>query len=460
MYSHVIIGSHVFIPRDEMVNYRRAKDILTVTRKFSRERVPVYDDGELMPGYFGIPIYHFPNLKRIAKEVIDERTLGKKATYKFTAKLREGQQPVHDLFVSRFGLGNTGFILEAPPGFGKTVSILKMIQYIGRTALIVVPKSDLVKQWTERILEHTSLPERLVGIAAGGKVRYGGCKIVVGLVHTLALDRAGANFRKYFGTSVYDEVDRSMPPATFAPVANLFPCMYRIGASATLERQDGMEVVFEKHLQQFRLRGRDIGRMKPKVLMHRFTGSSGHIWKGSKALNRRGMLLSKLSKNPARNALIARYVGLIWRSGRRLVVISDRTEQLVYLRKLCNKVQGIPLVDMGFYADQVPTGYKGKKVKISKQEIERNAKSKKVLLATYGMMALGTDIQELAGIIYATPQSEILQSKGRIERVCADKKQPVVVDIVDVSYPDAVRWGQKRIRQYRSENLIIKTYKS
>lgn len=456
MYSHIIIGSHVFIPKKELRNYWKAKESLTIIRKFSKDKFILYDDEQLMPGYFGVPIYHFSNLNNLAEKVIDNRTHGYAAAYKFNAKLREGQKPLIKLFCHRLSFGKTGFILEASPGFGKTVCILRMLQEIGLTALIVVPKKDLVQQWINRIVEHTDIPEKKIGIASAGKVRYGGCKIVVGLVHTLALDRAGANFRKYFGVVVYDEVDRSMPPATFAPVANLFPCFYRIGASAVMKRQDGLEVIFEKHLEQVRLRGQDRGsRMKPKVLIHRFLGNSGTVWSGSKALNRRGMLLSKLAKNTARNIIISRYAYLIWKSGRRLVIISDRTEQLVLLRGFCNTLHKIPFMNMGFYADKVPIGKKGKKVQISKQELESNAKSKDILFATYGMMALGTDIKNLAGIVYATPQSEIKQSKGRIERICPDKKEPVVVDIVDSLYPDAVRWGSKRIQQYREENLNI-----
>lgn len=460
MYSHVVISSHVFIPKKELRNYRKAKESLTVVRKFSHEKFILYDDEHLLPGYFGVPVYHFGNLERIADKVIDKRTCGYLTNYRFIAKLREGQKPVVALFSYRVAIGQTGFILEAPPGFGKTVCILNMLQKLGVTALIVVPKKDLVQQWINRIAEHTDIPKEKIGIASEGKVKYTGCKIVVGLVHTLALNRGGADFRKYFGAVVYDEVDRSMPPVTFAPVATLFPCLYRIGASAVLQRQDGLEVIFEKHLEQVRLRGSDTGRMKPKVLLHRFLGDSGAIWKGSRALNRRGMLLSKLAKNVARNALISRYVHLIWKSGRRLVVISDRTEQLVSLRLLCNKMKHIPFSRMGYYADKVPIGSNGKKVQISKRELESNAKNKDILFATYGMMALGTDIKDLAGIIFATPQSEIKQAKGRIERVCANKKKPIVIDFIDVQYPDAVRWASKRIQQYKVENLSITTYES
>uniref|UniRef100_A0A6M3LVR9 Putative helicase n=1 Tax=viral metagenome TaxID=1070528 RepID=A0A6M3LVR9_9ZZZZ len=75
------------------------------------------------------------------------------------------------------------------------------------------------------------------------------------------------------------------------------------------------------------------------------------------------------------------------------------------------------------------------------------------------MIALGTDIPSLSGLIYATPQSEVTQSKGRIERVLEGKKEPIVVDIVDTYYKDTMRWAKKREKSYIAEGLKIKVLK-
>jgi len=349
-------------------------------------------------------------------------------------------------------------IFEAPPGFGKTVVLIKMIEMLGRTTLVVVPRSNLVKQWVERLKEHSSLTDADIGVALDGKCKWKGKKIVVGLVHTLTLDRFGNGFRDHFGTVVFDEVDRSVPPATFSTAVTMFPSKYRIGASATLKRTDGMDVVFEKHIGETRITAEDANRMSPTVILHSFDDNMGDVWEGSPTLNRRGMLLSMLSKDPKRNMLIAYYIGLIHKSGRRCVVLSDRTLQLYRLRELVVGCKGIPRDETGFYVRQLDTGNR-KKRSITEAERRRVASDCNVIFATYGMMALGTDIPELSALIYATPQSQVEQSKGRIERVCDGKKQPVVVDIVDTAYPDAKRWAFARQRQYRAENLKIKRYK-
>ena len=43
----------------------------------------------------------------------------------------------------------------------------------------------------------------------------------------------------------------------------------------------------------------------------------------------------------------------------------------------------------------------------------------------------GLDIPKLDTLILATPMSDIIQSVGRILRVHDEKKEPIVVDIID-----------------------------
>jgi len=328
-----------------------------------------------------------------------------------------------------------------------TVTVLKMLQWIGRTALILVPRSNLVKQWIERALQHTNLKRNEIGYVVGNKWNWRNKKLVVGLVHSLALDRIGKEFRKSFGVLVADEVDHSVPPATFAPVINLFPTKYRIGASAEMKRFDGMHAVFEKHFGQVRLVGvaGEDEVMIPKVVSVEFRRNEERLYAGLGTMQRRGVILSRLAKDPVRNRALAKYVGMLYRSGRRTVVLSDRVAHLQELAALVARTEGIPRAEMGFYHGGVEDRAR-----------HRVAIACNVIFATYQMFALGTDIQDLAGLVYATPQSSVVQSKGRIERVHGDKKCPVVVDFVDTAYPDTVRWAKKRLAQYRKDGMSIR----
>jgi superfamily II DNA or RNA helicase len=465
-FKQVALASHLYLPLKEMSRGYR-EDLcydLTVTPKFGEDRQPVLLYDESKAGWLGVPLYHFslPPTK-MAKEVRDIRVKGRPARFKFTSTLRPGQVPVMEEFARHLKAGKTGFILEADPGFGKTVMLLNMMEMIGLATLIIVPRSNLVRQWKERILEHTDIKRSEIGWVNGPQVLWRGKKVVVALVHSIALDRLGRDFKTYFGCVIPDEVDRSIPPATFAPVLSMFPAMYRIGATATVERQDGMDVVFKKHLGQVHLHGEaEPGEtMKPTVVLHEYDRSSGKVPSHLGSMQRRGILLSRLAKDAARNLVLAKYIKLLYNSDRRIVVLSDRVEHLQLLRALVDKKHGIALKETGLYVDAILTGLKtasGKPQKrhTSEAEIERVARTCKVIFATYQKFAIGTDIQDLAGLVYATPQSEVVQSKGRIERFQEDKKYPIVVDMLDLQYPETKRWANKRLAHYRSKGMTIK----
>lgn len=446
MYSKAVMASHLYVPASE-VNYREARSLCFVENKYDGPSIEMQD--ESCSGWFGFPRHTFSDPERIARQLIDKRGAGDEIEIDFKSDFREGQERVFRMFERAVDSGVTGFILQAAPGFGKTVSVIAMLAHLKKTALVVVPRSNLVQQWKDRLVEHSSLCAEDIGTAVSGKLDAEGKKVVIGLVHSVALDRFGVDFRKQFGVVVFDEVDRSVPPATFAPVVAMFPAKYRIGVSATLKRQDGLHVVFQKHIGECFLSGR-ADRLKPKVLVHEFAGNSGFVPPKLAKLNRRGMLLSRVASNPARNLVLCEYIRLIYNSGRRCVVLSDRKDQLMAMREICAGQFNIPEAVMGFYVRSL----NGKKLK--EQHLCSVAKDCDVIFATYGMFALGTDIVDLSGLIYATPQSEIEQSKGRIERILAGKKQPVIVDFIDTYYKDARRWGSKRRWIYDKQNLSVK----
>ena len=444
--SVITLGRWAYLLRAEAdVPFLRRE--LTIASKYGGESVELFDDS--LPAYFGLPLYH-PSLPAGA-DIIDRRVTTVPIHLRFTSKLWPGQPEVLEQFKKLLQGGKTGFILEAKPGFGKTVTVIAMLELLNQRTLVIVPRSNLIKQWIDRLVKHSNMAESEIGWVEGGKAVWDGKKIVVGLVHSLVLDRYGKDFQRYFGCVVFDEVDRSVPPATFTPAVAMFPAKYRIGATATVKRMDGLDSIFRWHVGQTWLLGKDANRMKPKVLIHKYTESSGYVPGHLSVIQRRGVLLSKLAANVRRNWLLAGYILRIVRSGRRCLVLSDRIQQLVDLKGLLlSKGQKeLSEADVGYYVRQLPW----KAVKPVERQVV--AKSCKVIMASYGMIALGTDIPSLAGLVYATPQSQIEQSKGRIERLLEGKQTPVVVDVVDTAYMDTIRWGDFRLREYKRQGLQI-----
>jgi superfamily II DNA or RNA helicase len=308
----------------------------------------------------------------------------------------------------------------------------------------------LIDQWVERILEHTTLKRNDIGFVNGRQCLWKGKSVVIALVNSIILpDYLGADFREYFGHVAWDEVHTTVPPKTFAEAGGQFAGRYRTGASATLDRFDGMDKVFEKHLEQVRIHGEDPDPVIPIVNVVNFKGSSGNIPSWVKGTNqRRGWLLKALGLNEERNRLLAQRIRKRYDEGYRPVVLSDRKRQLQVLNTMIRG--GIPGKEIGLYVGSI----NGKKV--DDEELTKIKKTARVILATPGMMKLGQDISSLDCMIYATPTADPRQSSGRIRRKKTGKQTPVIDDLVDEAYSETRRWWQRRRAFYRGAGFEIK----
>jgi len=463
-YSKITLENYLYIPIEEILDFDNLEKELTVCSKYdTQKKVQLFCADGIR---FGVPLHHYQNYDNITKKVIDNRIIGDGIKFKFISSFWQGQKDIVDAFQWRYGEGKTGFIIEAKTGSGKSCIAMAILAKIGKRSLVVVPRSNLVNQWKDKLLEHTDLKLKDIGIINGPKVDWQGKKIVVGLVHSLAVDRFGVDFRDNFGVVVFDEAHSSVPPATFSPVVTMFRPKIRIAMSATLQRPDGMDVVFRKHIGEVYLTANITKRFPAIVLLHNYHRSSGYLPTGMKKLNKRGMLISKLANNAERNSLIVNYLlKMIKSDNRRVLVLSDRTWQLIVLKKLLDqraKIYNIKLAnsDSGYFVNTLSIlNDKGKitqKKKVTEEERQRVVNNCKVIFGTYGMVGLGSNIPDLSGLIYATPQSAAEQTQGRIERALEDKRQPVVVDIVDTYYKETLGWARARQTWYKKAEIRIK----
>ena len=447
-FSKAIVSTHLFVPKNEIdvEAYRRR-----YTVKSSYSNGPVISYYKEDDYYFGIPRHALRLTRAIASELEDRRVLGSPVNINFKGKLWDYQLKAIDEFSTLVAKGGSGFFLEAAPGSGKTVMGLKMLSLLGVTSLVIVPKSDLVKQWKSRILSFTDIKEDEIGIVEGGNSDYVGKKIVIGLVHSVIIDRISTKeFCSYFGAILFDECDSSLPPKTFSSASGMFPAKYRIGMTASATRADGLHVIFEENLAQFKLKCVNTKTLAPTVILHVFKESSGEIPSYLRDLQRRGVLISNLANNPVRNDLIANYASKSYSSGRPTLIISDRKEQLKQLEKLLVKVYKIPKEEIGYFVRSLD----GKNLK--EADKKHSADNCQIILATYGMMSRGTDIPRLSCLILATIRSDLKQTLGRIERFMENKESPILIDLVDSHYKETMNSAKARIKFYKDRNLQIK----
>lgn len=439
-FSRATLSSAIFVPLDELtVDVTALRKVLTVHPRYANlPDVPVYVEKE---GYFG-----FPRHSRLVTidEYIDERVEGEPVDVKFTGVLREAQEPVIEGFKKAME-NHTDMLLEAETGAGKTVLMLKMFTMLKRTALVVVPKTDLLRQWIDRIMEFTDVDAEDIGIVRQNTCDFRGKKIVIGMLHSLSRRDYGDEFRNYFGAVFFDELSK-LGALHFSKVASLFPATYRIGCSATLERPDGLSSVFKAHLGDYKIKPLYSEQPVPRVLVYEYAKPSGvvpHYIEDT--ISRRGVLLSYLSRNHERTAKIAYLAKKLAESGRQTMVISERIGHLEEIRDILVQKLGFPVADVGLYLGRTPDS--------RRKEIARDCR---LILATTSMLSMGTDIPTLRGLVFGTPLSQVTQVLGRIRRVNPEAKNPIVIDFIDTAYEEAKAWYYARRRIYKDMGCEMK----
>lgn len=444
-HSKGIVGALIYIPRSEITMGLSGlrKKLTAVPRYKNLSPIPMFN--EERDGYVGIPRYYlhqaFSHPEKIFEDWQDEVTNGKKIELVFKSDLYENQIPLYEEFERKLSRGKTGFILKARTGFGKTPLMLRFLSRIGRNALIIVPKTDLMEQWKKMILEHTNLSESQIGHVQAERAEYRNKAITLGMIHSVCRDKYGAAFQKCFGAVVWDECHKT-GAFEFSKTVSMFPARYRLGCSATLERPDGMDIVFRHHLGEtmISLATEREEEVRPQILVlqYRWKGPAIPQWaRGLDTIRRRGVTISALADNKARSDFLLPRIASIALSGRRVLVLSERISQLKYFLDRTDK-------------RHCPGLYINKTSDTQKDWILHNAG---IIYATYGMFALGNDVPDLAALVFATPQAHILQPVGRISRLYQGKKRPVVLDLVDIGISECQGWYRKRLREYNHPDV-------
>jgi DNA excision repair protein ERCC-3 len=167
--------------------------------------------------------------------VQDERDLesGEPLDVDLDLDLRDYQQD----WVERFVDASSG-VLVGPPGSGKTVAAMGVLEAVGGETLILVPSRELAAQWREELLAHTSLERDQIGEYHGGTKNVR--PVTIATYQTAGMDRHRHVFDdREWGLVVYDEVHHI--PAEVARRSADLQSKHRLGLTATPVREDDKE---------------------------------------------------------------------------------------------------------------------------------------------------------------------------------------------------------------------------
>lgn len=129
-------------------------------------------------------------------------------------------------------------VIVLPTGAGKTFIALEAINLLNVPTLIIVPTLDLLEQWRDRLADAFKAE---VG-------SYGGGEEILKCLTVATYDSAyikGEALGNRFMFIVFDEVHH-LPAPSYSQIGEIYVAPYRMGLTATPEREDGMHRILPR----------------------------------------------------------------------------------------------------------------------------------------------------------------------------------------------------------------------
>ena len=126
-----------------------------------------------------------------------------------------------------------------PTGSGKTIIAIKIIELINSAAIIIVPTIDLMDQWIKVLSVY--FKNLKIGNIGGGNSNISGITVST---YDSAFLKAHLIGNK-FSLLIFDELHHLAAPG-YRTIAEQFASRYRLGLTATYEREDNLHLEFPK----------------------------------------------------------------------------------------------------------------------------------------------------------------------------------------------------------------------
>ena len=394
--------------------------------------------------------------------VQDERFCSKRRDVEFAGTLKPRQQDAADALLS-FDTG----ILSAPTGFGKSVIGAYLIGAVKQSTLVIVPKTALLSQWTEKLgifLNVREEPAALltpsgkiskrkrprIGQIGGGKNKASGIVDVATFQSLIERGDDGTSRVKKlvcsYGMVICDECHHAAAPQ-LERVLKAIPATKVYGLSATPKRADGLDRSLRMLCGPIRC------RIDPKeqaeqqgfarVLRPRFTNMKYPDYRPGMSFNQ---ILDLICAHPARNALIVDDVAEEIKKGRTSLVVTRRKD---HARNLARQIENagceVHLL--------VGEGSIRERQRRLEEVTSSPDKGPFAIVATTSYLGEGFDLPQLEALFLGTPiawDGSVVQQSGRLHREYEGKTLAIVYDYVDATIPVLDRMYKKRLKTYAS----------
>lgn len=366
----------------------------------------------------------------------DERHAGHAIDIGFIGALRPDQEAAASAMLRH----DTG-VLSAPTAFGKTVTAAALIARRGVNTLVLVHRTELLKQWQERLPSFLGGGKGMIGVIGGGKSKPGGI-IDIAVMQSLSRQGEVNPLVEDYGHVIVDECHH-IGAASFDAILRRAKAKYVLGLTATPIRRDGQQAILFMQCGPIRHTA-----AKPASAPHELEVVPRTRFDRIDLAADAGIqdVFRHLVQHPARTAAIAAEVKSAAQEGRKILVLTERTEHLDAIRAALDGVAPEPFVLHGRLSRK-------QRATLIAELDALPPDAPRILLATGKLVGEGFDHPPLDTLVLAMPVSwkgTLQQYAGRLHREQVGKSGVRIVDFVDAGHPALRRMWDKRQSGYRA----------
>ncbi|MGU5772112.1 TOTE conflict system archaeo-eukaryotic primase domain-containing protein [Aeromonas allosaccharophila] len=377
----------------------------------------------------------------ITCDLSDERFAGEAINVAFTGVLRLDQE----IAVSAMLHHDVG-VLSAPTAFGKTVTAAAMIARREVNTLVLVHRTELLKQWQERLQTFLGVNKGVIGCIGGGKFKPTG-KIDIAVMQSLSRKGEVNPLVENYGQVIVDECHH-VGAISFDSILRRTKARYVLGLTATPIRRDGLQPIIFMQCGPIRhTAAKPASTPQDLEVVPRIWSSHIELTVETGIQD----VFRQLANDPERTEAIAAEVRTAIALGRKVLILTERTDHLDAIKasldnltpqlfvlhgRLSKRQRSVLVADLAALPPDAP----------------------RILLATGKLVGEGFDHPPLDTLILAMPVSwrgTLQQYAGRLHRDHAGKTNVRIIDFVDSGHPALLRMWDKRLRGYRAMGYRI-----
>lgn len=153
--------------------------------------------------------------------------------FDFRSKLAIEPRPYQQEAISQWRAASRCGVVILPTGAGKSLVAQMAIELTNRSTLVVVPTLDLMNQWYDLLL---SSFQAEIGLIGGGYFELGAITVTTYASAFRFMEDMG----NQFGLVIFDECHH-LPGSVYRYAADMCIAPFRLGLTATPEREDGAD---------------------------------------------------------------------------------------------------------------------------------------------------------------------------------------------------------------------------